>query len=92
MPVGGRGRVSFVARCAILYLYTFLVCVGSLYSRIFSCSIDCDAAVWDLSSGQRIKKLSGHEDIVNACAAAKRDHPNLLVTGSDDGSTKVTRF
>jgi WD40 repeat protein len=58
-------------------------------SRIFSCSVDCDASVWDLTTGSRIKRLSGHEEIVNTCAAAKRDHPNLLVTGSDDGNTMV---
>ncbi|XP_053990603.1 U5 small nuclear ribonucleoprotein 40 kDa protein-like [Hylaeus volcanicus] len=57
--------------------------------RIFSCSVDCDASVWDLTTGCRIKRLSGHEEIVNTCAAAKRDHPNLLVTGSDDGNTML---
>ena len=64
-------------------------CWAAEGDRIFSCSVDYTAAVWDLMTGARIKKLSGHEDIVNACAAAKREHPNLLVTGSDDGSTKL---
>lgn len=56
--------------------------------RLMSCSADHDAAIWDLGTGQRIKRLTGHEDIVNSCAVGK-ELPNMLVTASDDGNTKL---
>jgi len=57
-------------------------------STLYSCSADKSCAVWDVEEGQRIKKLSGHQQIVNSCSPSRRGPP-LLVSGADDGTTKV---
>jgi WD40 repeat protein len=36
----------------------------------------------------RIKKFKGHEQVVNTCNPARRG-PDLLVSGSDDHTTKI---
>lgn len=53
-----------------------------------SASTDKTGAVWDVEVGQRIKKLKGHTSFVNSCCASRRG-PQLVVTGSDDGTVKV---
>eukprot|EP00921_Rhytidocystis_pertsovi_P016735 GHVQ01026371.1.p1 GENE.GHVQ01026371.1~~GHVQ01026371.1.p1 ORF type:complete len:357 (-),score=38.09 GHVQ01026371.1:266-1336(-) len=57
-------------------------------SRIFSCSADNTLAIWDVEAGTRIKKLNGHTAVVNSCHTARRG-PSLLVSGGDDGTTKI---
>lgn len=56
--------------------------------RIYSCSADETCALWDPTQQTRIMRLHGHEGIVNCCAV-DGPAPNLLVSGSDDGTTKV---
>nr|CEL69790.1 TPA: U5 snRNP-specific protein [Neospora caninum Liverpool] len=69
-------------------------------SQIYTASADQTAAVWDVETGERLKKLKGHVGIVNACSVASREAaecPNratygcasLFVTGADDGTTRV---
>jgi Prp8 binding protein len=45
--------------------------------------------MWDLETGERVKKMSGHTNIVNSIQPARAGSP-LLVTGSDDCTLKVS--
>ncbi|KAL6776764.1 hypothetical protein ACKKBF_B30830 [Auxenochlorella protothecoides x Auxenochlorella symbiontica] len=56
--------------------------------NLVSCSPDRTVRAWDASTGQQVKKMSEHGDIVNSCCPLKRGSP-LLVSGSDDGTAKV---
>lgn len=56
--------------------------------QIYSASADSTVMVWDTETGQRIKKVTGHESFVNSCCPARRGPP-LFVSGSDDGSIRV---
>ncbi|PHJ20753.1 u5 snrnp-specific protein, partial [Cystoisospora suis] len=69
-------------------------------SHILTASADETACIWDVETGERLKKLKGHVGIINACSMASREaceSPNratygcasLLVTGSDDGTSRV---
>jgi Prp8 binding protein len=51
---------------------------------IFSASADMTLASWDLETGQRARRHTGHEEIVNCLDISKRGQ-ELLVSGSDDG-------
>lgn len=55
---------------------------------LYSCSADKSVAVWDAQTGKRVKKLNGHTAIVNSMHRNRRGDP-LLVSGGDDGSTKL---
>lgn len=55
--------------------------------RMVSCSSDKTAAVWDMETGSRLRRMRGHGNVVNSCSLG-RGH-NLLVTGSDDSTVKV---
>lgn len=57
---------------------------------IFSASADTLLATWDVSTGGRIRRYVGHEDVVNAMDVTRRG-PELMVSGSDDGSIGVCR-
>eukprot|EP01068_Selenidium_serpulae_P014131 Selendium_serpulae@DN6056_c1_g1_i3.p1 len=57
-------------------------------SRIFTCSADKTVCMWDAERGQRLKRLVGHQEIVNSCAAARRG-PQLVASGGDDGTTRI---
>ena len=46
-------------------------------------------AIWDVEVGTRIKRLKGHTSFVNTCSAARRG-PQLICSGSDDGTIKVS--
>lgn len=56
--------------------------------QVFSASADKTLGVWDAESGQRLKKLSGHEGFVNGCCPS-RSAPHLLASASDDGTVKL---
>eukprot|EP01135_Chromosphaera_perkinsii_P002720 Nk52_evm88s226 gene=Nk52_evmTU88s226 len=56
--------------------------------RVISASADKTVGVYDVESGQRIKKLKGHEQIVNSCRAA-RGGSSLVASASDDGFVRV---
>lgn len=55
---------------------------------LFSASTDKTVAVWDSETGERVKRLKGHTSFVNSCYPARRG-PQLVCTGSDDGTVKV---
>jgi WD40 repeat protein len=50
---------------------------------IYSASADTMLATWDVETGERVRKLIGHEDIVNSVAAFRRGG-ETLASGSDD--------
>ncbi|KAM7187012.1 Pre-mRNA-splicing factor cwf17 [Rhypophila sp. PSN 637] len=55
---------------------------------LFSASADTHLASWDLTSGERIRRYIGHEEIVNSMDISKRGEP-LLISGSDDGTIGI---
>uniref|UniRef100_A0A915CRC5 U5 small nuclear ribonucleoprotein 40 kDa protein n=1 Tax=Ditylenchus dipsaci TaxID=166011 RepID=A0A915CRC5_9BILA len=57
-------------------------------SHIYTCSTDKTVRVWDMESGNCIRKLKTHTDFVNSCYPARRG-PELIVSGSDDGTIIV---
>lgn len=64
-------------------------CLLAVYfSMLFSASTDKTVGVWDSETGERIKRLKGHTSFVNTCYPARRG-PQLVCTGSDDGTVKV---
>ncbi len=52
---------------------------------LYSASADHTARVWDISTGQRLRKLKAHADIVNAIDIMPHGS-ELLASASDDGS------
>uniref|UniRef100_A0A2C9K7X2 Uncharacterized protein n=1 Tax=Biomphalaria glabrata TaxID=6526 RepID=A0A2C9K7X2_BIOGL len=57
-------------------------------SMLFSASTDKTVGVWDIETGERMRKLKGHQTFVNTLHPARRG-PQLLCTGSDDGTVKT---
>lgn len=55
---------------------------------LFSASADMHLASWDLTSGTRIRRYIGHEEIVNAMDISKRGE-EILISGSDDGTIGI---
>ncbi|KAK3682917.1 WD40-repeat-containing domain protein [Podospora appendiculata] len=55
---------------------------------LFSASADTHLASWDLTSGTRIRRYVGHEEIVNSMDISKRGE-EILVSGSDDGTIGI---
>lgn len=55
---------------------------------VYSASADHTLASWDASTGQRIRRHVGHEEVVNCLAVAKRGE-EFVVSGSDDGYVGV---
>lgn len=55
---------------------------------LFSASADTHLASWDLTSGTRIRRYVGHEEIVNSIDISRRGE-ELLVSGSDDGTIGI---
>lgn len=68
--------------------YTFYLIFPVSFSLLFSASTDKTVGVWDSETGERIKRLKGHTSFVNTCYPARRG-PQLICTGSDDGTVKV---
>ncbi len=58
--------------------------------RIITASPDKSVRAWDVASGQQVKKMAEHDSFVNSCCPLRRGPP-LLVSGSDDGTAKVSR-
>lgn len=72
-----------------MYVFTYFIFSSSLpSSMLFSASTDKTVAVWDSETGERVKRLKGHTSFVNSCYPARRG-PQLVCTGSDDGTVKV---
>jgi len=57
-------------------------------SQIVSCSTDKTVRLWDMNTGSTIRRLRGHQTFVNSCHLARRG-PQLVVSGSDDGTIRV---
>ncbi|KAK3395210.1 WD40-repeat-containing domain protein [Podospora didyma] len=55
---------------------------------IFSASADTHLASWDLTSGTRIRRYVGHEEIVNSLDMSKRGE-DMFISGSDDGTIGI---
>lgn len=55
---------------------------------LFSASADMHLASWDLTSGQRIRRYVGHEEVINSLDISKRGE-EMLVSGSDDGTIGI---
>lgn len=52
---------------------------------LYSASVDCSIGVWDVRSGERLRDLQGHENMI-LCLDVKilKDNKVLIVTGGDD--------
>ena len=55
---------------------------------LYSASADMHLASWDLTSGTRIRRYIGHEEIINTIDTTKRGE-ELLISGSDDGTIGI---
>lgn len=55
---------------------------------LFSASADMHLASWDLTSGQRIRRYVGHEEVINTLDISKRGE-ETLISGSDDGTIGI---
>jgi len=56
--------------------------------QIYSASADKTAAIFDVETGERVRKLRDHSSYVNAVASSRRGDP-LIVTGSDDCTAMI---
>lgn len=57
-------------------------------SNLFTCATDSTVCIWDVPTGQRIKRLRGHNSFVNSVHGTRRG-TQMLVSGSDDSTIKV---
>lgn len=55
---------------------------------VYSASADMHLASWDLTSGTRIRRYVGHEEIINTMDVSRRGE-ELLVSGSDDSTIGI---
>jgi Prp8 binding protein len=55
---------------------------------LYSASADMHLASWDLTSGTRIRRYVGHEEIINTMDIARRGE-ELLISGSDDSTIGI---
>ncbi|KAK3821031.1 MAG: U5 small nuclear ribonucleoprotein 40 kDa protein [Benniella sp.] len=55
---------------------------------IFTASADKTCGAFDAQTGERIRSCKGHTAAVNSCSLS-RQGPELLTSGSDDGSAKI---
>jgi len=55
---------------------------------LFSASADMHLASWDLTSGTRIRRYVGHEEIINTMDISRRGE-ELLISGSDDSTIGI---
>lgn len=57
-------------------------------SNIFTSSTDNTLGLWDVVTGQRIKKYKGHTTFVNSVHGTRRG-PQLLCSGGDDSTLRM---
>lgn len=55
---------------------------------LYTASADMHLASWDLTSGTRIRRYIGHEEIINTMDVSRRGE-ELLISGSDDGTIGI---
>ena len=56
--------------------------------QIYTASADQTLGIWDVETGERVRKWKGHSLVVNSCSVS-RNVPELVVSGSDDGCVKI---
>jgi Prp8 binding protein len=57
--------------------------------RIYTASADKTVCMWDAEVGQRVRKWNAHSSFVNSCCPLNNKENSLIVSGSDDGMTKL---
>jgi len=57
-------------------------------STMFTASTDKTVGMFDMETGERVKRMKGHNGIVNACSVSRRGH-QLVASASDDCTVKV---
>jgi len=57
-------------------------------SSIFTASTDKTVGMFDSETGERVKRMKGHNAIVNSCASTKRGN-QLVASASDDCTVKI---
>jgi len=60
----------------------------STEQQLLSCSTDKTTCLWDVQTGQRVKRMRGHGGIVNSVCVQRRGAQHVL-TGSDDCTANV---
>ena len=55
---------------------------------MITASPDMTVRAWDTKTGEQVKKMTEHDNFVNSCCPLRRGPP-LLVSGSDDTSSKA---
>lgn len=55
---------------------------------LYTASADTHLASWDLTSGARIRRYIGHEEVVNTVDTSRRGE-ELLISGSDDSTIGI---
>lgn len=55
---------------------------------LYSASADTHLASWDLTSGVRIRRYLGHEEVINTLAISRRGE-EILVSGGDDSTVGI---
>lgn len=58
------------------------------HSKVLTASADKSLGWWDVTEGERIKKLRGHTSIVNCCGTNRTGSP-VGMSGADDGTVKL---
>lgn len=53
-------------------------------THLFTCATDKTVRVWDMETGECLRKFKSHTDFVNSCHPARRG-PELVCSGGDDG-------
>lgn len=56
---------------------------------IFSASTDKNVIIWDAGTCVRVKKLTGHQGIVNSCSTSRDANKALLCSASDDKTVRI---
>lgn len=55
---------------------------------LYTASADLHLASWDLTSGTRIRRYVGHEEVINTMDVSRRGE-ELLISGSDDSTIAI---
>lgn len=56
---------------------------------IFSASTDKNVIIWDAGTCTRIKKLTGHQSIVNSLSTSRDQNKALVCSASDDKTVRI---
>ena len=59
--------------------------------RIVTASPDTTVRAWDVATGDQVKKMAEHTDVVTSCHPLRKGAP-LVVSGSEDTTIKVRRL